>query len=88
MVKKTVGIVGLGDGKGHGESFNDAMGKIYDIVEKAKVVGFVENKGYEYKTTNATRNEKYVGLPLDDINQSELTEGRIDAWLAAIKDEL
>ncbi len=86
--KKTVGIVGLGDGKNFSETFNNAMGKIYDIVEKARVVGFVEDKGYEYKTTESLRNGKFVGLPLDEANQSGMTDARIDEWVAAVKADL
>ena len=34
------------------------------------------------------RRGKFIGLPLDDINEDDKTDTRIEAWIAAISTEL
>lgn len=86
---KTVAICGLGDAIKHKDTFNSAIGKVYDIVKAcgAKIVGSVENKGYTYESSDAIRDGKFAGLPIDEANESNLTDGRIDAWLSSIKSD-
>ncbi len=84
---KTVALIGLGDGVQYGkETFNDALGKVYDIVSKqsANVVGFTENTGYLFEKTNALRDGKFPGLALDLPNQSSLNEARITQWVDSL----
>lgn len=84
---KTVGLVGLGDGIDKGrETFNNALGKVYDLVKEqgANVVGFTENENYLFQKTDALRDGKFPGLALDVPNQSILNEARISNWVASI----
>ena len=39
-------------------------------------------------TCEAVIDGKFIGLPLDDINEDDKTDTRIEAWLAAITQEL
>ena len=75
---KTVAIFGTGDAE---------MGKLYDEVVKAgaNVVGAVSVDGYKFDESEAVRDGKFVGLPLDADNESEKTEPRISAWIEQIK---
>ena len=63
------------------------MGKLYDEVVKAgaNVVGAVSTDGYSFEESEAVRDGKFIGLPLDADNESDKTETRILAWIEQIK---
>ena len=84
---KTVAICGTGDAEGYADSFCGAMGKLYDEVVKAgaNVVGAVSTDGYSFEESEAGRDGKFIGLPLDADNESDKTETRILAWIEQIK---
>jgi flavodoxin I len=86
---KIVAIFGCGDANSYADSFVDAIGKIYSAVKDkgCKVVGFVDTDGYDYDFSEAEQDGKFVGLPLDEDNESNLTDQRIDAWVEKIKAE-
>jgi flavodoxin I len=50
-------------------------------------VGFWPTDGYEHEASLAVKNGKFVGLALDEDNQAELTEERIQKWVTQIKAE-
>lgn len=83
---KTVALFGLGDQFGYGEYFVDGIGILYDkIIEKgATVVGDWPTEGYDYDESKAERDGKFVGLALDEDNQDDLTEERVQQWLGQI----
>ncbi len=83
---KTVALFGLGDQYGYGEYFVDGIGIIYDkIIEKgANVVGEWSIDDYDFEESVAERDGKFMGLALDEDNESEKTEERIDIWLKQI----
>ncbi|PID68820.1 MAG: flavodoxin [Flavobacteriia bacterium] len=87
LSEKTVAIFGLGDQDTYADTFCDAIGMIYDLVTNkgAKVVGQVDPEGYEFEDSVALRDDKFVGLPLDEDTQSDLTDERIENWVADIK---
>lgn len=84
---KTVAIFGTGDAEGYADSFCGAMGKLYDEVVKAgaNVVGAVSTDGYSFEESEAVRDGKFIGLPLDADNESDKTETRILTWIEQIK---
>jgi len=84
---KTVAIFGLGDQKGYPQNFGDAIGIMADLVEKqgAKVVGETETKGYVFEKSRGVKNNKFVGLMIDEENQGNLTDERVDDWVKTIK---
>ena len=84
---KTVAIFGTGDAEGYADSFGGAMGKLYDEVVKAgaNVVGAVSTDDYSFEESEAVRDGKFIGLPLDADNESDKTETRILAWIEQIK---
>ncbi len=81
---KTVALFGLGDQFGFGDYFLDAMGLLYDIVvaQGAAVVGFWSTEGYEFEESKALTPDRshFVGLAIDEDQQFNLTEQRLDAW--------
>ena len=84
---KVVAIFGLGDQSGYGDTYCDGMGELYEKVKGkgCKVVGFVSTEGYDFASSRAADGNEFVGLALDVANQDDLTEGRIDAWVAELK---
>lgn len=87
---KKVALFGLGDQAEWADTFVDAMGILYDIVKDkgAAVVGSWGTEGYSFAQSAAVEGGKFVGLVLDDNNQSELTEERIEKWVQSIKGQL
>jgi len=86
---KTVALFGLGDQVGYSENFLDAMGALYQfVVERgAKVVGATSTEGFEFDSSEAVVDGKFVGLALDLDNQSGLTDERVNNWLKQIAPE-
>ena len=50
----------------------------------ANVIGEVSTDGYTFDDSDAVVDGKFVGLALDDINEDDKTDGRIDAWIAQL----
>jgi len=86
---KTVALVGLGNQYAFGESYVGAMKILYNIIMKnhGKVIGFTDTTGYLFKESEALIEDKFVGLALDEVNQSNKTPERIEKWLEKIKKE-
>ena len=86
---KTVAYFGTGDQVGYAENFQDAMGILEEKISSlgGQTVGSWPTDGYEHEASKADKDGKFVGLALDEDNQSELTESRIKEWVAQIKSE-
>ena len=84
---KKVAYFGTGDQMGYAENFQDAMGILEEKISSlgGKTVGHWSTDGYEHEASKAEKNGKFVGLALDDDNQSELTEPRIKEWVGKLK---
>ena len=52
-----------------------------------ETVGYWSTEGYDFTESKAVRDGQFVGLALDEDNQSDLTEARIQAWVAQLKQE-
>lgn len=83
---KYVAIFGTGDSVLYSESFCDAIGIIYKelISTNCMFCGAVSIDGYTFEGSIARIRDMFVGLPLDEINESELTDQRIDEWIEQI----
>lgn len=90
LAGKTVAVFGCGDSESYSDTFCGAMAEIYNAAKDAgaTLVGEVSTDGYTYDDSEAVVDDKFVGLALDDVNEDDKTEGRIDAWLEAIKPAL
>ncbi|MCF2970280.1 flavodoxin FldA [Synechococcus sp. Nb3U1] len=84
---KTVAYFGVGDQFGYPDNFQDAMGILAEkIAERGgKNVGSWPIDGYEFNESRGLVNGQFVGLALDEDNQSELTEKRVKEWTAKLK---
>lgn len=91
MSGKTVALFGLGDQDGYDDTYVDALGILYEqvLAMGAKVIGgFDVDSDYDYESSAAIVDGKFVGLALDEDNQEEFTEKRIDLWISQIKDQI
>lgn len=84
---KTVALFGLGDQEGYADEFVDALGTLYEQVNTAgaSIVGFTSTDGYDHDESKAQLDGQFVGLVIDEDNQDDLTEERIEAWTSSIK---
>ncbi len=87
---KKVACFGLGDQALYGETFCDGIRILHDKVEErgATVVGSWPTDGYVFEGSNAVKDGRFVGLVLDEENQSHLTPQRVKQWVEEIKGEL
>nr|WP_314997921.1 flavodoxin [uncultured Prevotella sp.] len=90
LTGKTVALFGCGDCEGYSDTFCGGMGELYQAAKAAgaNIVGAVATDGYTYDDSEAVVDGKFVGLALDDVNEDDKTDARIDAWVAEIKPAL
>ena len=84
-------MFGLGDQVGYPETFLDAMGIVYrKFLEQGAHgdCGFWPTAAYEYFGSLAVYGETFCGLAIDEDNEPELTDARLDKWCAQIMREL
>lgn len=89
ITHKTVAIFGLGDQIRWPKHYVDGMAIIYEEVKKrgAKLIGRWPIEGYDHEESEAQEGDFFIGLALDQDQQPELSEGRIEKWVAQIKKE-
>lgn len=86
---KKVAYFGTGDQVGYADNFQDAMGMLEEKISAlgGKTIGYWPTEGYDHEESKAVKNGKFVGLALDEDNQSDLTDDRIANWTTQIKTE-
>lgn len=87
---KIVALFGCGDSESYSDTFCDAMGLLYEGLKDSgcTFVGAVDDSGYTYSASVAAADGKFVGLALDDVNESDRTDDRVSAWAAQLQTEL
>ncbi|MDE5072723.1 MAG: flavodoxin FldA [Trichodesmium sp. St16_bin4-tuft] len=86
---KKVAYFGTGDQIGYADNFQDAMGILEEKITGlgGTTIGSWSTEGYDHEDSKAVKDGKFVGLALDDDNQSDLTDGRIKEWVKQLKTE-
>ena len=87
LTGKKVGLIGIGDQFGFGDTFVDGIGTIYEEIKDMGInlVGKTSTDGYSFSGSKAVVDDEFVGLVIDENNQSELTDERINAWVEKVK---
>lgn len=91
LTGKKVGLFAMGDSYGYPYNFLDAMGELWEAIAArgAQLVGVWPTAGYHFDESRAMHDdEHFVGLGLDEDNESQLTEERIRAWLVQVLQEV
>ncbi len=88
---KTVAMYGLGDQRGYGDYFVDAMGWLNKRILRAgaTVIGRWSTEGYEFEASLAANEDKssFCGLAVDEDQQFELTDERVEKWVKQVVTE-
>lgn len=84
---KTVAIFGLGDHITYSGQFVNAVGVLAKELLKngATIVGQVDTSGYEFDDSDAVIDGKFIGLPIDEDFEPELTDERVGKWVNSLK---
>lgn len=87
---KKVALFGCGDSSSYSDTFCDAMGKIYQVIKGkgCELIGQVGTDGYTYDDSEAIVDGKFVGLPIDNDNESDMTSERISNWVQILKSSM
>ncbi|MDE6114206.1 flavodoxin [Barnesiella sp. WM24] len=86
---KKIALFGCGD-ESMSDTFCGALGELYNRLQKtgAGFVGYFNAEGYDFDESPAFIDGVYVGLLLDNVNKEELTENRLNEWVAKVKSEI
>lgn len=88
FIGKKAAIFALGDSASYSTSFAESMKVVYDeIHNKVDVVGQVPDEGYTYDDSTAVVDGIWVGLPIDEDNEYDLTQERLEKWVETLKNE-
>ena len=87
---KTIALFGCGACESYSDTFVGGIGELYNAIKAsgARFVGAVDTDGYSFDDSEAVIDGKFIGLPLDDVNEDDKTDTRIDAWIAEISPNL
>ncbi len=83
---KKAAIFGVGDQYGYPDNFLDAIGILgKKLVERGiELVGYWNDEQYEFTESVGFVDGKFMGLGIDETNQSKLTSERIAGWIPQI----
>jgi flavodoxin I len=89
MQGKKVAVFGLGDQESYAENYADATGELHDVFQGlgCQMMGYTSQEGYEHEDSKSIRGDLFCGLLCDMINQEELSEERVQNWIAQLKGE-
>ena len=92
FTNKTVAIFGLGDQLGYEEWFCDGIGILAEVIMEngGKVIGYTEkDNSYDLEETpkSLVDDNTFYGLCIDEDNQPELTQDRLEKWVVDIKEK-
>jgi flavodoxin I len=90
---KTVALFGLGDQYTYATWFCDGIGILAKVIigNGGKVIGYTEKDSsydFETKPKALVDDNTFYGLCIDQDNQEELTDNRVNKWVEKVKKEL
>ena len=87
LSSKEVALFGCGDSESYCDTFCDGIGVLYEELKGTgcKFIGnHVPTGDYNFSSSTAVVDGEFAGLPLDEMNESDKTEGRIDNWVKSL----
>ena len=87
---KHIGFFGCGDSYSYADTFCDAIGLIYNEIADSgcNIVGKFPIRGYSYDNSVAEIDGELIGVAIDDVNEDNMTDERIVAWLELVKSKI
>ncbi len=91
LSQKDVALFGCGDSDSYCDTFCDGMGCLYNEL-KGCGCNFIGNKvsasDYSFSSSISVIDGNFIGLALDEVNESDKTDERIAAWTEEIKSRI
>jgi len=86
---KPVAVFGVGDSVGYGDNFCDAIEELHNTFQAAgaKMIGYTDAGGYQHSDSKSVADGKFLGLPLDEDNENDMTKDRVTNWVSQLKSE-
>jgi len=86
---KKVAVFGLGDHITYAYHFVNSMGILAKTIIKngGELVGKVNPEGYTFQDSEALEGGLFLGLPVDEDFEPELTDSRLEAWVKQLNKE-
>lgn len=87
---KRIAMFGLGAQERYSERFASSLSALYQIFEGlgAQMIGDWSTEGYEFEHSASVRNNRFVGLVIDQRTQGMHTQERLTEWVAQVKPSL
>ncbi len=87
---KYAAVFGLGDQEGYPGTFVDAIRHLHDAAQSAgaRMLGYVPEDEYYCSDSEALEDSHFLGLPLDEDNEENLTDKRLETWSQQVLQEL
>ena len=87
---KKVAYFGTGDQSSFSDTFIDGIGIIHEKIKDSGItlIGETETDGYTFDGSRGVEDGKFLGLAIDDVNQSDLTDERVEKWTEELKKAL
>jgi len=87
---KTIAIFGLGNSITYPDHFVDAMGILANKLQQqgANIVGQTPVEGYDFNESEAVIDGEFMGLPIDEDNEPELSLDRVKNWIKLISNDM
>ncbi|KAK7233224.1 NADPH-hemoprotein reductase [Aureococcus anophagefferens] len=80
LAGKNVAVFGCGDSVGYGGNFCDAIDELtrsWALAGAGVGFGHTPAAGYQHEGSKALRGDTFIGLPLDQVNEGDMTEQRL-----------
>ena len=90
LKNKTIALFGCGDSASYCDTFCNAIGLLYEDLKDSgcHFIGAVPDTDYSYGSSISVIDGNFVGLAIDDVNESDKTEERISSWTDMLKPDL
>ncbi|KGN73700.1 flavodoxin [Porphyromonas macacae] len=87
---KSVGLFGCGDSACYSDTFCNALALIKEGLEGSgcTFIGSYAPKNYNYDESASEQDGELIGLCIDESNESDMTDERIDTWIKAMQPAL
>ena len=89
LANTVVAMFGVGDQGTYADTYQDAMGILYKkLIERGATgnVAFTSTDTHEFDASLGVIDGMFCGLAIDEDNQEDLTESRIEEWTNALKE--
>lgn len=89
LTGKTAALFALGNQVLYPRHFVDPLGQFGHVLQErgARIVGQVPGDNYNFEESEGLQDGKFIGLPLDNDTEEDMTPERIQNWVAQIKPE-